>query len=65
MCAVQFLEALLARRVQVRAVDGYDVVAAVGRGVEDGLVFAHEGEGNGGCDAAEGAGVRANVDEMP
>lgn len=46
MCAVEFLEALFASGVEVCAVNGYDVVAAVGAGVEDGLVFAHEGEGD-------------------
>jgi hypothetical protein len=65
MCAVQFLEALFAGGVQVGAVDGYDVVAAVGAGVEDGLVFSHEDDGDGGGDAAEGAGVGADVDEVP
>jgi hypothetical protein len=63
--AVQLLEALLARCVQVRAVDGYDIVAAVGRGVEDGLVLAHQGERYRGGYATQGAGVRADVDEMP
>lgn len=62
MCAVEFLETLLSCRVEVCAVDGYDVVAAVGAGVEDGFVFAHEGECNGAGYAAEGAGVRADVD---
>ena len=65
MCAVQLLEALFARRVDVGAVDGDDIVAAVGRGVEDGLVLAHEDERDGGGDAAEGTGVGADVDEVP
>lgn len=65
MCAVEFLEALLARRVQLGAVCSYNVVAAVGRGVEDGLVLAHECEGYGGGDAAEGARVAAYVEVVP
>ena len=40
--AVQLLCPLLARRVQVRAVYRYHVVAAVGRGIEDGLMLAHQ-----------------------
>jgi hypothetical protein len=51
--------------VEVRAVNGDDVVAAVGRGVEDGLVFAHEGQRDGGGDAPEGTRVGADVDEVP
>jgi len=47
VCAVEFLEALFARGVNVGAVDGDDVVAAVGGGVEYGLVFAHEGQRDG------------------
>lgn len=65
MCAVQLLESLFARRMDVGAVNGYDVVAAVGARVEDGFVLAHEGEGDGRGDAPEGTGVRAYVDEMP
>jgi hypothetical protein len=42
-----------------------DVVAAVGRGIEDGLVLAHEGEGYRGGETAEGAGVRGDVDVVP
>jgi hypothetical protein len=65
MCAVEFLEALLAGRVHVGAVDGHHVVAAVGGWVEDRLVLAHEDDGDGGGNAPKGPGVRANVDEMP
>ena len=65
MRVVLLLHSLLARRVQVVAADGNDVVAAVRRRVVDGLVFAHEEEGDGGRDAAEGAGVGAHVDMVP
>lgn len=65
MCAVEFLEAFLASGVQVGAVNSHDVVAAVCRGVKDGLVLAHEDEGDGGGDAAESAGVRPDVYEVP
>jgi hypothetical protein len=65
VCAVEFLEALFARCVDVCAINGDHVVAAVGGGVEDGLVFAHEGERNRGSDTAQGPRVGANIDEMP
>ena len=42
-----------------------DVVAAVGTGVVDRFVLAHEGEGDGGGEAAEGARVGAGVDVVP
>ena len=65
MCMVQFLEPFLARRVQIVAADCHDVVAAVCRWVVDWLVLAHEGEGDGGCEAAEGKGGGADVEEVP
>lgn len=65
MGAVEFLGALFARGVELGAVCGNDVVAAVGGGVEDGFVLAHEGEGYGGGDAAEGAWVAADVEVVP
>lgn len=65
MRVVLLLHALLARRVQVVAAHGNDVVTAVRRRVVDGLVFAHEEEGDGGRDAAEGARVGAHVDMVP
>lgn len=65
MCAVELLEALLARGVDVCAVDGNDIVSAVGGGIEDRLVLAHKSEGDGGCDTAEGAWVRTDIDEVP
>ena len=46
MCAVEFLEALLAGCVKVCAIYGNYVVAAVGRGIEDWLVLAHQREGD-------------------
>lgn len=54
MAVVEFLPALLARRVQVRAVGHDDVVAAIGRGVKGWLVFAHEEDGDARGQAAEG-----------
>lgn len=53
MPVVELLPALLARRVQVVAVGDDDVVAAVGRRVEDGLVFSHEQDGDAGGEPAE------------
>ena len=62
---VFLLEAFFAGGVEVVAAERDDVVAAVGGGVEDGLVLAHEGYGNLGGYAAEGAGVGADVDGVP
>ena len=45
MCAVEFLCAFLPRCVEIGAVNGYDIVAAVGGGVENGFMLAHKGEG--------------------
>lgn len=42
-----------------------DVVATISRWVIDGLMLAHEGEGDRAGDAAKGTRVRANVDEVP
>lgn len=53
VAVVQFLLHLLPRNADVLAVGGDDVVAAVGGGVVDGFVLAHEGDGDAGGDAAE------------
>ena len=65
MRVVLLLLHLLAGRVQLRQPRADDVVAAVRTGVVDRLVLAHEGEGDGGGQAAERAGVAAGVDEVP
>ena len=65
MRVVLLLLHLLAGRVQLREPCADDVVAAVRTGVVDRLVLAHEGEGDGGGQAAERAGVAAGVDEVP
>ena len=65
MRVVLLLLHLLAGRVQLREPCADDVVAAVRTGVVDRLVLAHEGEGDGGGQAAEPAGVAAGVDEVP
>lgn len=65
MRVVLLLEAFLAGCVQVGAVDSNHIVAAVGGWVEDGFVFAHKGECDGGGNATEGARVGADVDEVP
>lgn len=62
---VFLLEALLAGRAQVMAADGHDVVAAVGRRVVDGLVLAHEEEGDRRGEAAQTARVGPDVDAVP
>lgn len=54
MSVVHLLPALLAGRVQVRAVGYDDVVAAVGRGRPDGFVLAHKEDGDARGEAAEG-----------
>lgn len=65
VCAVQFLRALLARCVQLRAVGGDHVVAAVGRRVEDWFVLAHECQGYRRGDSSERPWVAANVEVVP
>lgn len=54
MSIIQLLPLLLPRRIQLRAVRHHHVVAAVGRGVPDGFVLAHEDHGDAGGEAAEG-----------
>ena len=65
MTVIQFLRHLLARRANMLAVCGDDVVPAVGARVEDGFVFAHEGEGDAGGDAAEGEGRAGEGEVVP
>lgn len=62
---VLLLEALLAGDTEVVASDGDDIVTAVGGGVVDGLVLAHEGEGNGGGKSTQTARVTADIDVVP
>ena len=56
MRVVFLLLHLLARDEQIRAVRGDDVVAAIGGGVPDGLVLAHEQYGDARSEAAERRG---------
>jgi hypothetical protein len=65
VAVVLFLITLLSGSVQVVQTNGNNVVSAVGRGVPDGFVLAHEGYGDLRGDAAEGTGVGAYVDEVP
>ncbi len=65
MCAVEFLLALFARCVEVRAINGNHVIAAVGRGVENGLMLPHEGEGYRRGHAAKRTWISADVYEVP
>ena len=65
MPIVLLLFPFLACDVQIMTAYGDDVVTTVGGGVVDGFVLAHEGEGDGGSNAAEGAWVSAHVDEVP
>jgi len=65
VAVVLLLIALLSGGVQVVKTDGNNIVSAVGRGVPDGLVLAHEGDGDLRGDAAEGTGVSAYIDEVP
>lgn len=65
MRVVLLLQSLLARGVQIMTADSDDVIAAVCRGVVDGLVFAHEMRCDGGGDAAETARVFAYVYVVP
>lgn len=54
MTVVRLLPVLPSCDVQTRAVGYDDVVTAVGRWVEDGLVLAHEDDGDAGGESAEG-----------
>lgn len=54
VAVVLFVESLLAGRVQIVAANGDDVIAAVGRGIVDGFVLAHEGDGDFRGHATEG-----------
>lgn len=65
MRVVLLLLHLFASGVQLGESGADDVVAAVGTGVVDRFVLAHEGEGDGGGQAAEGAGVGGGVDVVP
>ncbi len=56
MAVVLLLLHLLAGDKDVVAPGRDDVVAAVGRGVPDRLVFAHKEDGDAGGEAAEGRG---------
>lgn len=52
MSVVGLLPALVARCMKRAAIGDYDVIAAVGRRVEDGFVLAHEENGDPRCEAA-------------
>ncbi|GAB1209851.1 hypothetical protein APSETT445_008639 [Aspergillus pseudonomiae] len=62
---VLLLEALLAGGLQVVTAHSDDIVTAVGGGVIDRLVLAHQEEGDGGSKPAETARVGADVDMVP
>ena len=53
MRVIQLLITLLSRRSQVMAADRDYIVTAIGRRVVDGLVLAHEEQGDGCCDSTE------------
>lgn len=65
MSVVLLLEALLAGDAEVVAADGDDIVTTIRGGVIDGLVLAHEGEGNRGGESTQTARVTADVDVVP
>ena len=63
MSVISFLPAFLAGCMELRTVCHDDVVAAVGRGIPDWLVFSHQQDGDPGCEAtkrggAQGRGLR-------
>lgn len=62
---VCLLEALLAGGLQVVAASNHNVVTAIGRGLVDRLVLAHQDESNRGGQTAEGTGVSARIDIVP
>lgn len=65
VAVILLLEPLLSRGVQVVASNRDDIVAAVGRRVPDGLVLAHQRDGDLRGDATEWTRVRAHVNEVP
>lgn len=65
MAVVLLLVAFLSGGVQIVQTNGDNVVSAVGRGVPDRLVLAHEGNGNLRSDATKGTRVSANINEVP
>ncbi len=56
MSVIEFLPALLAGGVEIRAVGDDNIVAAVGRGIPDWFVLSHEEDGDTGGQAPEGGG---------
>lgn len=65
MAVVLLLLALPPRRPQVVAVGDDHIVAAVSRGVKDGLVFAHQADGDLGGQASEWPRVSGEIEVMP
>ena len=65
MRVVLLLKAFLARCVQVMAAGSDNIIAAISRGIPDWLVLAHEEDCDGRGNAAQGAGIGADVDMMP
>ncbi|KAH0356891.1 ribosomal protein L13, partial [Aureobasidium melanogenum] len=65
VAVVLLLVAFLSGGVQIVQTNGDNVVSAVGRGVPDRLVLAHEGNGNLRSDATKGTRVSTDVNEVP
>jgi hypothetical protein len=65
MSVILLLESLLSCRLEVMASDNYHVVTTICRGIVDGLVLAHEDEGDRRGQTAEGAFIRTGVDIVP
>ena len=65
MRVVLFLKALLARRVDIMAADGHNIVTTIGAGGPYWLMLSHEVDCDGRCDATEGARIGAHVEAVP
>lgn len=51
--------------MKIVAIDRNDVITAIGRRVPDGLVFAHQDDGDSGGEPAKGTGIFPHVDVVP
>jgi len=65
MRVVELLKPFVASGTKVLAASGDDVVPTIGGGVVNGLVLAHEEDGDGGGEAAERARICSYIDMMP
>lgn len=65
MCVVLLLQLLLARHPEVVASNSNNIVTAIRGGVIDGLMLAHQVDGDRGSQTAERTRVRSDIDIVP